>query len=54
LGDTRWKSKKQKSRDKHKSKRKQYEEQEEIQPQPLVRPISMPKEIITSCKTKRK
>jgi hypothetical protein len=50
-GDTRWKPKKQKSKDKH---QKQSQEQEDIQPQPLVRPLSMPKEIPKSQKNKRK
>lgn len=53
-GDTRWKPKKQTLRDKQKIRQKQYEEQEEIQPQPFVRPISMPKEILKSQKTKQK
>ncbi len=51
--DTRWKPKKQKARDKHKSKEIQ-SDIKEVQPQPFVRPISMPKQITTSQKIKRK
>jgi hypothetical protein len=54
-GDTRWKPKKNKAKDKYKSKLNQYDEQEEeVPPQPLVPPISMPKEINKYQKNKRK
>ncbi len=53
-GDTRWKPKKQKAKDKYKIKLNQYDEQEEVPPQPLVPPISMPKEINKYQKNKRK
>lgn len=53
-GDSRWKPKRQKPRDKYKGNQKQYDEQEEIQPQPLVRPISLPKPITTHQKNRQK
>jgi hypothetical protein len=53
-GDTRWKPKKQKAKDKYKSKLIQYDEQEEVPPQPIVPPISMPKQIDKYQKNKRK
>jgi len=52
FSDNRWKPKKQTLRDKQKNKEKQYDEQE-VPPQPLVPPISMPKQIPKSRKTKR-
>ncbi|CAF5045773.1 unnamed protein product, partial [Rotaria sp. Silwood1] len=50
-GDARWKPKRQK--DKNKRIQKETKKQEEIPPQPIVRPISMPKEISRSRKSKR-
>jgi hypothetical protein len=52
-GDTRWKPKKNKRTAKNQRKQKQCVEQEDITPQPQVRPLSMPKQIEKSQKSKQ-
>jgi hypothetical protein len=51
-GDTRWKPKKQRQKDKHQRKQKESLEENDVPPQPLAKPISMPKQITRSRKTK--
>ncbi|CAF3534224.1 unnamed protein product [Rotaria sp. Silwood1] len=52
--DTRWKPKDHRRNKKYLQKQKESIVPEEISPQPFVRPISMPKEVVKSLKTKRK